>query len=271
MRAYRDPLQRGLLARGEQRAQGRGEFAVHLRDDGQVEQAVVEQGVRAQRLAAAGLAPVAQAERNELAFPGELRPFEARLDRIDLAQLAHPGDQVGQAAEHLLQPLVGVHRDLGAEAAAGDVGAPVRPMLGFDAQQVDGHRRRLRDQFQRRQRGVGNAGSGGEIVGRAQRHQAQRRQRRGIGVMVRERAGDFAQGAVATGGDDAVGAVGDRLGHVALGIALLPGHPHLQLDAARAQRGHGGAQWLVARRLAIEDQTPVRCCHADLPEIRPAA
>jgi len=89
--------------------------------------------------------------------------------------------------------------------------------------------------------------------------------------VVRKRAGHLAQGAVAAGGDDAVGTVGHRFGHVAFGVAFLPGHPHLQLDAARAQRGHGGAQRLVARRLAIDDQTPVRCCHADLPEIRPAA
>ena len=57
------------------------------------------------------------------------------------------GDQIGQAAEHLLQAFVGFDRDLGAEAAAGQVGAPVqRFAVGIDAQQVDRACRRVRDQ-----------------------------------------------------------------------------------------------------------------------------
>ena len=71
LRAHRDAVERGVLAFGDQRADRGAELARQLRHDGQVEQAVVDHRVRAQRLPAAGLAAVAEAERDELAAPFE--------------------------------------------------------------------------------------------------------------------------------------------------------------------------------------------------------
>ncbi|MNT27459.1 hypothetical protein D3C72_1630910 [compost metagenome] len=123
----------------------------------------------------------------------------------------------------------------------------------------------LLDEVQRLQRIDRDARGGGEIIGGAQRHQPQRRQRVGGLRPVRQGLGHFAQGAVAAGGDDGVHAVFDRLGHVTLGIAVFPGHPHLQLDTTFAQGVHGLAQIRIAGGLAVEDQTPAGTAHAALP------
>src|SRR5690606_27810722 len=103
--------------------------------------AVIDPGVRAQRLAATGLPAVADAKRDVAAAPAETRPADPRLDRIDPTQLREPGHEIGQAAKQLLQALVGVLRHLGAEAAAGEVGGPVRAVFALQAQQVDAARR----------------------------------------------------------------------------------------------------------------------------------
>ncbi len=52
-------------------------------DDGQVEQTVVDQRIRAQCLPTARLPPVADAQRDEIALPLELRTAHARRDRLD--------------------------------------------------------------------------------------------------------------------------------------------------------------------------------------------
>src|SRR3546814_9819186 len=66
------------------------------------------------------------------------------------------GDHVGQAAEDLLQPVMRFDRDLGAEAAAGEVGRPVGVASGIEPQQVDHARPRGAHEFERLQCIVGD-------------------------------------------------------------------------------------------------------------------
>jgi len=118
------------------------------------------------------------------------------------------------------------------------------------------------DQRQRSGRFGGNAGGRGKIVGRAQGQQPERWQRPGRFIAMGERRGRLAQGAVAAAGDHAIDAALDRFGHVAIGVAGLPGHADVELHPAFAHRGHRVAYGVVAGGLAIEDQAPAWRGHA---------
>ena len=131
--------------------------------------------------------------------------------------------------------------------------------VGVQLEQVDGRRRLLQEQAQGGMRRVRDAGRAGEVVGGAQRQQAERGQCLGGFIAMRQGGRDFAQGAVAATGDDGVDAVGDRLGHVAFGVARFPGDPHVELNARIAKRSHGIAHIVIAGGFSIEDQSPARC------------
>jgi len=77
--------------------------------------------------------------------------------------------------------------------------------------------------------------------------------------------GHRAERAIATGGHDHLHTMIDRLGHVAFGVTVLPGHPHFQLHALPAPMADGVAQLIIASGFAIEDQAPARCGHVVLP------
>ena len=66
---------------------------------------------------------------------------------------------------------------------------------------------------------------------------------------------------IAAGGDDHVHAFVDGFADVALGVAALPGHAHVQRDAALARGRDGGAKRVVTRGFSVEDQAPARCGH----------
>src|SRR5690606_39548835 len=102
-------------------------------------------------------AAVADAERDEAAAPVEARAAQARLHRVDAAEPGQPGHEVGEPSEQLLQALVGLQRDLGAEAAAGEVRGPVDGAARVQAQQVDRPRRLRADQLERLARVRGDA------------------------------------------------------------------------------------------------------------------
>ena len=135
----------------------------------------------------------------------------------------------------------------------------MRLAVGIELQQVDRCRRRLQEQAQCGLRRVGDAGRPGEVVGGAQRQQAEGGQRVGGFIAMRQRGRDFAQRAITTAGDDSVDAVGDRLGHLALGIATFPGDPHVESHTGLAQGTDGLAHGIVASGFAVEDQSPAGC------------
>lgn len=89
-----------------------------------------------------------------------------------------------------------------------------------------------------------------EIIGGAQRHQHQA----GIGLGLRHRLGDIAQGAIAATGNQVGIAVGQGLIDQALGVAALPRDPHRQLPALFAPSLHGSAHILVEGLLAVQNQ-----------------
>ena len=70
----------------------------------------------------------------------------------------------------------------------------------------------------------------------AQGHQTESRQSIGTFVAVRERGSHFAQRAIAARGNHGVDAFCDRLGDVALCVAVLPGHPDAQSHTAFTHR-----------------------------------
>jgi hypothetical protein len=93
----------------------------HRRQDGQVEQAVVDQRVRAQRKPAAGLAAIADRERQEGTLPVEtLSPETAGAGR-EVLQPGDAGDGISETAEPALEVGIGLRRHLRAEAAGQQV------------------------------------------------------------------------------------------------------------------------------------------------------
>src|SRR3546814_8366413 len=84
--ADRRLVERGLAAFLEQCRERSAHFAGQLRHHGHVEQSVVDQRVGAQRLPAAGLAAVADAQRDEVPFRSEEHTSELQsLMRISYA------------------------------------------------------------------------------------------------------------------------------------------------------------------------------------------
>ncbi len=78
---------------------------------------------------------------------------------------------------------------------------------------------------------------------------------------MRQCLGHRAERAVATGGHDHVHAMIDRLGHVAFGVTVFPGHPHFQLHALPTPMTDRVAQLVIACGFSVEDQAPVRWGH----------
>ena len=255
--AHRHPLQRGLLALGDQGPDSGGDFAFQRRHERDVQQPIVDEGIRAQHLPAAGLAAVADAQRDEIARPCEVLGFEARVAGFDPAHARQSADDVSQAAEHLLQAFLGLGGDGRTETARRQIDAPVLRAVGFDAQQIHRLRRRRTHQVERRFGVDRNLRGGGEIVGGPQRQHRQRRQRIGRCVTPGQRIGQLAHGAVAAAGDHRARLRGDGFVDVTSGVARFPGDPHRQPQAAPAHRFHRQPHVVVVRLLAVEDQPGV--------------
>ena len=205
---------------------------------------------------AAGLAPVTDAQGEELAFPLEVRGAETALGGMHFGKTGQPGQQVGGTAENLLQVLRGIRGDLRTEAASGHV----EEQLAVHLAQVD-RPRRLVEQRQRRGRFQGNPGGAGEIVGGAQRQDRQAR----LASPARQRFGHLAQRAVATAGDQRRKAGRQRLLDDAPGVAVLPGYPHRQLPPGLALCRDRGTNLFVARLLAVQDQQNLVLVHRTEP------
>src|SRR5690606_31644659 len=107
-------------AAGKQHAQG---FANVLGrgNQAQIQQAVVDARVRAQGDPAAGLTAVADPQGQEVALPVEAGPLEMPEGAAHLGEAGQAGQQVGGAAQQLLQVVGGAGGDLAAEAAGGHV------------------------------------------------------------------------------------------------------------------------------------------------------
>ncbi|MOA01374.1 hypothetical protein D3C78_1207800 [compost metagenome] len=205
---------------------------------------------------AAGLAPVADAEGEEFAAPVEIRPAEMPLGGVHLGKARQAGEQVGQAAEDLLQVLGRIGGDLRAEAAGRHV--EEQPSLHL------AHVHRTGRRIQQRQRRVGfqrDAGGAGEIVGRAQRQQRQAGRR----PRLRQRLGHFAGGAVAAAGDQCRIPGSQRLADDPRGVAVLPGDPHGQFPAGLAPGLHRLAHLFVGRLLAVQHQHRLAFSHRSSP------
>jgi hypothetical protein len=117
---------------------------------------------------------------------------------------------------------------------------------------VGGHRTPLDGQPQRRDRIGGYATSRGEIIGGAQRQDPQG------GSAARfephDSGGHLVDAPVAASCDHASHPLGGRLGHETGSIALLPGHPHIQLVPAHTDGRDGRPHVRAARLLAVENE-----------------
>ncbi|RMO67873.1 hypothetical protein ALQ35_05692 [Pseudomonas fluorescens] len=226
---------------GEQRA----DHLLGRRQNADIQQAVIGQCVRAQHMPTARLASVADTQREQVALPVKVRPFQLAISGLQFAETRQAGEQVGRAAEHFFQVFGGVGGDLAAKTASGHV----EEYLPAGLPKVDGRWRHIQ-QGECAGRIQRHPGGAREIIGGAQRHQHQA----GIGLGLRHRLGDIAQGAIAATGNQVGIAVGQGLIDQALGVAALPRDPHRQLPALFAPSLHGSAHILVEGLLAVQNQ-----------------
>ncbi|VVN46955.1 hypothetical protein PS664_05913 [Pseudomonas fluorescens] len=193
----------------------------------------------------ARLATVADAQRQQLALPVEVRAFQLTIGGLQLAEARQAGEQISRAAEDFLQVFGGIGRDLAAEAASGHV----QENLPADLAQVDcpGRHIQQRQGLGRFQRHTGGLG---KIIGGAQWHQHQA----GVALGLGHGFGHVAQGAVAAAGNNVGIPAVQGLLDQPLSVTALPGHPHRQLPTLLAPGQHRRAHVLVEGLLAVEDQ-----------------
>ena len=176
--------------------------------------------------------------------PIRSQALEAPKGRMHLGKARQPGEEVGRAAQHLLQVLGRVGRDLRTEAAGGHV--EEQPPIRLT--QVDRPGCRPTAPAPRQ------AATARRLHGRSRwRCPGQQRQARvlpgqGHGL------GDIAQGAVATAGDQGPVTGVQRLADDAPGVAALPGDAHRQFPSRIATRLHGCAHLLVQCLFSMQDQ-----------------
>ena len=108
--------------------------------DRQVQEAVVDQRVRAERHAASGLPAIADRERDKRALPGKALGAKDASVRRKLCEARDAGDGLGQPAEAPLELGVCLGGDARAEAARDEIDE--RPVV--DETEIDRARRRAR-------------------------------------------------------------------------------------------------------------------------------
>lgn len=100
--------------------------------------------------------------------------------------------------------------------------------------------------------GDGNIAGHGEIVGGAERQDAQYRPV--VRRQLHQRGGHFVDGAVTAAGDDGADAELCGFRDVARGVAVLPGHAHVQRDLLCTQAFDRLTQLFVTGAFAVENK-----------------
>ncbi|MCY1535601.1 hypothetical protein D9M68_710130 [compost metagenome] len=174
---------------------------------------------------------------------------------MHFGEVGQAGEEIGRAAEHLLQVLGGIGGDLRAEAA----GDHIKEEMAIGVAQVDGPRLGI-EQRQCGIRLLGNARRAGEIVGGAQRQQHQA----GVVPGQGHGLGHLAQGTVTAPGDQGPVARGQGFVHQATGVPALPGDSYRQVPARITARLHCRTHLVVGGLLAMQDQQRLALPHTHL-------
>ena len=143
---------------------------IYVGQNAHVEQAVVEQRPRAEHVTAPRLATIADGQHQKLSLPGEVRPAKTAGRTMDAVEARQPCEQVSSSAEQPLEIFRRLDGHLRAESARGDVDEGALPR----AADVDTYGLRIDDMLERSHGVERDASRAGEVVGSAQRQDAER-------------------------------------------------------------------------------------------------
>ncbi|KPY75249.1 Unknown protein sequence [Pseudomonas syringae pv. syringae] len=249
-----------------QKAPQRADHFLRRWQDADVEKTIIGHRGRAQLVSTARLPTIADTQCKQVTAPMKIRPGELTMRRMQLAESGQARKQVGSTAQHLLQVLGRVRRDLAAKPA----GRHIEEQLAAHLTQIDRTRSHVHEL-----QGFGDlerhAGRTGKIVRSPQRQNSQA----GLGFGQCQSFGDIAQGAVATTCDNVPMTGGQGFVDQALGIAGFPGQSHVQFPALLTLVCHCVTHVFIECLFTVKNEHCPALCHdtssAEPYELKPAS